>query len=94
VNRKLNIGLSLCAGLLGGIVSHYVMSGKVFAQEFTAPPKQITAQSFVLVDDKGQPFGKLGFDKAGNPSIMLLDKSGSVVWTQNGKVNVQPLEIR
>jgi hypothetical protein len=87
MNRKLNIGLSLAAGLIGGILSHYIAPQQVMAQSVAAPQKEISAQSFILVDDKGFPSGVFGFDKDGNPSITLFDKSGKVIWRENGKAN-------
>jgi hypothetical protein len=50
MNRKLNLGLSIAAGLLGGFLSHYISPMPVHAQTQAAPPKEIRAQSFVLVD--------------------------------------------
>ena len=91
MNQKLGIGLSVCAGTLGGMLSHFVVPNSASGQVLRSAPKQITAESFVLVDLNGRVSGTFGFDKAANPSITLLDKSGNVVWKQNGKVNTQPL---
>jgi hypothetical protein len=91
MNRKLNFVLSLAAGLLGGILSHYIAPELVLAQAQAVPPKEITAQSFVLVNGKGVPFGEFGFEKDGIASIKLLDRSGRVVWSQDGKPNPRQL---
>jgi len=37
MNRKLNIGLSIAAGLLGGLLSHYISPALVHAQTQAAP---------------------------------------------------------
>ena len=85
MNRNLNIGLSLAAGLLGGILSQYVSGKSVFAQTQVVPPKEISAQSFILVNDKGSPFGVFGFDADGSAIIRLQDRSGKVIWSTNGQ---------
>ena len=88
MNRKLNVGLSFAAGLLGGILSHYI-SLPVHAQSNVAPQK-IVAQSFILVDNQGVPAGVFGFGKDGGASIKLFDKTGKVIWLENGKAQVLP----
>lgn len=93
MNRKLNLGLSIAAGLLGGFLSHYVSPTLVHAQSQNAPPKQITAQSFWLVNEQGVPSGVFGFEKDGTPSIKLFDKFGKVIWMENGKARVVPEQI-
>ena len=51
MNRKLNVGLSLAAGLLGGFLTHYISPRLVHAQTQPAPIKEIRAQGFVLVNE-------------------------------------------
>ncbi len=89
MNGKLNIGLSLAAGLLGGLLSHYI-SLPVHAQSNVAPQK-IVAQSFILVDNQGVPAGVFGFGKDGSATIELFDKTGRVIWSENGKPQAQVL---
>lgn len=93
MNRKLNLGLSIAAGLLGGFLSHYVPPELVHAQTQPAPPKEIRAQRFLLVNDDGSPAGLFGFDKDGSPTVVLLDKTGKVVWSAGGRANAKPLDI-
>ena len=90
MNRQLNLGLSLAAGLLGGFLSHYVSPALVHAQTQAASPKQITAQKFVLVNDAGLPAGVFGLQKDGSASIQLMDKDDRVVWSA-GKTKAKPL---
>jgi len=85
MNRKLNFGLSLAAGLLGGILSHYITPKPVLAQAQIVPPKAISAQTFILVNEKGVPFGEFGFDSDGNATIRLQDRSGKVIWSTGGR---------
>lgn len=92
MTRKLQFGLSIAAGLLGGCLSHYVSPERVHAAQ-VAPPKEIRAQSFVLVNRDGSPAGFFGFDGHGNPSVMLFDSTGKVVWSTDGKANSKPLNI-
>ena len=60
--KKLNLALSIAAGLLGGVLSHYVWTQPVQAQARKPAPKEIRAQSFVLVNDKDQVEGVFSVD--------------------------------
>jgi hypothetical protein len=93
MNRKLNLGLSIAAGLLGGFLSHYISPELVHAQAQAAPSKEIRAQRFVLVNDDGKPAGLLGFDQDGQPNVILLDRTGKVLWSASGKPNAKPLAV-
>ena len=84
MNRKVNMGLSLTVGFLGGFLSHYIPPGLVHAQTETAPSKEIKAQSFVLVNADGTPAGLFGFDKEDKANVILLDAAGKVVWKATG----------
>jgi hypothetical protein len=90
MNRHVTMSLSLAAGFLGGILSHYAAPVLVHAQTQTPPPKEISAQRFVLVNDAGVPEGEFGIDKDGSASIQVLDKDGRVVWSA-GKTKAKPL---
>jgi hypothetical protein len=93
MNRKLHLGLSLAAGLLGGVLAHYVSPELVHAAQ-AAPTKEVRAQSFVLVNEDGSPAGLFGFDLNGQPMIKLFDRAGKVIWSTDGKANPKPLDIR
>ena len=90
MNRQLNLGLSLAAGLLGGLLSHYISVKPVLAQSQTATAN-VSAQAFTLVNDKGVPFGMFGFDSEGNAIIRLQDRSGKIIWST--KASPRPLAI-
>jgi hypothetical protein len=92
VNRKLNLGLSLAAGLLGGFLSHYISLESVHAAQ-VIPAKEIRAQRFVLVNSDGGPAGMFGFDREGRPDIVLYDNAGKIVWSTRGNANSKPLAI-
>jgi hypothetical protein len=95
MKRKVHWGLSLAAGLLGGVLSHYVAPEPVHAaQAAPAAPKEVRAQNFVLVNGDGSPAGLFGFDLAGKATITLYDRAGKVVWSTDGKANSKPLGIR
>ena len=81
MNRNLNLGLSLAAGLLGGLLSPYIEAKSVLAQSQVIFPEEISAQSFTLVNDKGIPLGVFGFDGDGSASIRLLNQLGKVIWS-------------
>ena len=82
--KKLNLTLSLAAGLLGGILSHYIfVTPLVHAQ--SEPPKEVRAQSFVLMNEKGEPGGTFAFDEQGRPIIRLFYK-GREFWRAGGNI--------
>jgi hypothetical protein len=58
MNKNLTVVLALVAGLLGGLLTHYVVPPAAFAQDQTPPiTKEIRAQSFTLVDASGRTAG-------------------------------------
>lgn len=87
MNKK-SIFLSFAAGLLGGVVSHYFSPQPVHAQSQPAPPKEIRAASFVLVNEKGTVLGTLAED-AGRPSLKLFDQQGREIWSVGGKIGLR-----
>jgi len=84
--KRLNLGLSIAAGLLGGIFSHYVWTQPVQAQNQAPAPKELRAQSFVVVNDKGEIQGVLTFgeSKGDRTSIKLYDGKGREILTAGG----------
>ena len=92
MKRKLNVGLSLVAGLLGGMLTHYVPTA-VHAQARPVAPQALYAQRFVLVNNKNVPLGVFGIDPDGSASIALLDPSGKLLWKENGKASGRALAV-
>lgn len=85
--KKVNLVLSMAAGLLGGALLHYVWTQPVHAQSPASAPKEIRSQSFVLEDDKGNVQGVFSFDagKHGSPTtIKLMDGNGRELWQVGG----------
>jgi hypothetical protein len=84
MNRKLNLTFALAAGLVGGVVSRYIAPPPVQAQ--AGPPKELRAQSFVLVDAKNNVVGTFTASATvpkpvpQNQTVILLDQSGKEVW--------------
>jgi hypothetical protein len=89
MNRKLNLIFGLAAGLLGGLLSRYIAPSPVHAQAQIPAPKEIRAQSFVLVNAQGVALGLMGFDPQGRPVIKLVDEGGRPVWSA-GKTLILP----
>jgi hypothetical protein len=81
MSTRLILTLSLSAGLVGGVVSHYISPQLVQAQGQPAVPREIRAQSFVLIDAQGAAVALFGFDPKGQPIIKLLDERGRTVWS-------------
>jgi hypothetical protein len=81
--QRLNVLLALFAGLMGGILSDYLLPERVQ----TAFPNVVAAQRFVLVDSGGHPAGVFS---VGTPSgqqgtgIVLYDAQGRQIWYASG----------
>ena len=94
--QKLNVLLALFAGLLGGIVSGYLLPQRVQMpqQVQTAVPNVVAAQRFVLVDSAGNPAGMFA---VGTPpgqqgtAIVLYDAEGREIWRASD--TVRPLTV-
>lgn len=80
--KKLNMVLSIGAGLLGGFLSHYVWSQPVHADGFPTTVNEVRAQSFVLVDSRGMVQGVFKADSSiqGPATIELLNAQGREIW--------------
>ena len=89
MKRKLNFTLALAAGLLGGALSRYLIPTSVFAQAQAPAPKEIRAQSFVLINKQGAPLGRIGFDSDGLPNITLVDENGRTIWSTKATLLMQ-----
>ena len=81
MNSKLTLAVAITAGLAGGLLSRFIAPAPALAQSQPSIPKEIRAQSFVLVNQQGTAFGLLGFNPKGQPVIKLLDEQGKTVWT-------------
>ena len=93
--QRLTVLLALFAGLLGGIVSGYLLPQRVqTAAPSTAVPVVVAAQRFVLVDQAGNP---AGFFAVGTPgrqqgtAIVLYDAEGRELWRASDLV--RPLTV-
>jgi len=81
--NKTSLILSLATGLLGGVIAQYISPSAVHAQTARPASSEIRAQSFVLLNDKGDVSGSFGFDNQGRPVIRLIEK-GREVWSAGG----------
>jgi hypothetical protein len=90
--KRLNLGLSIAAGLLGGVFSHYIWTQPVQAQNQPTVTKEVRAQSFVVVNEKGDVQGVLTFGepKNGRTSVKLFDANGREIFSAGGSA-VHPL---
>jgi hypothetical protein len=84
--------LSLAAGILGGILSHYVWTQPVLAQSQAAPPKEVRAQNLVIVNEKNEVQGVFSFEQpqVGPSRILLFDSRNHEIWSAGGPP-VRPL---
>jgi len=71
----------MIAGFSGGILSFYISSRGVDAQELRQSEKVVKAQEFILLNEQGDAAGVFGFDKNGDPEITLFDERGHVFWS-------------
>jgi hypothetical protein len=95
MTTKFTVVLAPAAGFIGGLASHYCVPSSVLAQqgsgggipqERTAIPQEIQTHKFLLVDDGGGVRGAFGFNKHGNPDIVLMDVKGH-------KYGIQPTKF-
>ena len=96
MSRSMNLILALSAGLSGGFLSRYIEPLPAFAQAPGPAPKEIRAQTFVIVDDKGNLAGvfKSSSPKQGEaPTAVLLDPDGMEVWRGRG-ATIRPASQR
>jgi hypothetical protein len=84
--RKVNVALCIACGLLGGVLSHYVWALPVHAQRLPTAPREVRAQSFVLVDARGNVEGVFSVDRSkyGPPIIKLLGGTRHELWKAGG----------
>ena len=92
MGRIVMLALTLAAAFAGGLISRYFSPETVHAQSQTAAPKEIRGQSFVLVNERGESYGFLGFGPDGRPVIKLLGEHGETIWS-TGAIRLQ-LETR
>lgn len=79
--------LALAAGLLGGMLSHYVWPPLAQAQA-PPPPQEVRAQRFILEDANGRTLGTFSPEAPRSGSlargaagaIRLFDERGREVW--------------
>ena len=93
--QKLNLALSLAAGLLGGFLSRNLTLPTAHAQE--PHQKELKAESFILVDGADRTVGTFTFEPnfatPRIPRIVLRDPSGRVLWSAGGSP-IRPLTDR
>jgi hypothetical protein len=83
--NKRSIVLSFAAGLLGGVLSHYLSPEMVHAQ--SQGPREFRAERFVLENDKGAVLGTLAHE-GGKPSLKLFDEHGREIWSAASQTSV------
>ncbi len=87
MKRTLNFTLMLAAGLAGGLLSRYLAPMPVFAQ--AAAPKEVRAQSFILLNKQGAALGRIGIDSDGQPYITLVNDEGRTIWSTKPSLLLQ-----
>jgi hypothetical protein len=88
--KKPTLILSLAAGLLGGVLSHYALVAPSVHAQAQAPPQAIRAQSFVLMNEQGEIGGTFRFDDQGWPVIQLFQNGREVA--RLGGPFIRPLD--
>ena len=83
--NKRSVVLSFAAGLLGGVLSHYLSPQLVHAQ--SPAPTEFRAERFVLVNDKGAVLGTLS-NEGGRPYLKLFDEHGREIWSAGRQTSV------
>jgi len=78
--------LAFAAGVMGGLLSQAIATKPVLAESQAPPPREIRAQSFVLVDEAGSVLGKFSVDGVGRPALRLFDSRGREIWSAEGPI--------
>jgi len=69
--------LSLSGGLMGGLLSGYLVKGEAASAADTLQPnKLVKAEEFRVVDQAGQTRARLGLDATGVVALYLIDQDG------------------
>jgi hypothetical protein len=84
--KGIHLALVLAAGLLGGMLSHYVWPQAVNAQVQLPATKEVRSQTFVLVNEKGETQAVFSAEvsASGRTVIKLSDPSGREIWSAGG----------
>ena len=82
--KKLNLALALACGLVGGVVSHFLVPQAVQAETPAPPAAEVRARSFLLVNEKGAVVGRFAAESGDRPAIRLFDSSGREIWSAIG----------
>ena len=80
MKQPLTLILALACGFIGGTISQYLSPALVHAQT-PAIPREIKAQHFVVVNERGESLGLFGLDRSGHPIIKLIDEQGRTIWS-------------
>jgi hypothetical protein len=102
MKKHLNLALVLVLGILGGLLSRYMVPSTAFAQNVPplvpradkaptdpAIPFQIQAQSFALTDRTGRILGTFRFE---GDRVVLRDSNRREIWSAGGSPFRAPSE--
>ena len=90
-SRLLNALFAATAGLVGGLIPHFLLSEPSWSQAAVAPEpeREIRAEHFSVVNDQGKLVGAFGIDSSGGAVINIYDVQGRRIWsTQAGPVPI------
>jgi hypothetical protein len=74
---RLGVLFDVLSGFLGGVLlSHFIVTGAVFAKKAVSHEKVLAAEEFRLVNHSGMPRVCLKVDTNGEFSVSLYDKEG------------------
>ena len=83
-----NACLALAAGLIGGLLSHYLTLPSALAQTPAPDPVEIRAQRYSFVDERGRALGSLALQQG---RIVLRDASGREIWSAGAMAIPRPI---
>ena len=93
MNNKFTIAVAVVAGLAGGMLTRFIAPPPVFAQTQQAPPNEVRARNFVLVDNNDNPIATFTTGSGwGTESgvVELKDSRGNAIWKAGGS-SLRPL---
>jgi len=86
--RKRNLALSFAAGLLGGVLGHYITAIPSVHAESIASVKELRSERFVLINSAGSVLGSLAYE-GDRPELRLFDTHGNEIWSAGGRTGLQ-----
>src|SRR5262249_14538930 len=84
--KKGHLFLAIAVGLVAGLITRYGCVRSVHAEPQAQPAKELRAQSFVFVNERGDVRAVFALDESNpaRPVVRLFDSNGRELWSAGG----------